>query len=72
MKRKEVKKLTAALTVGMMLTGMIGVQAFAASETEIAPTASLTKVITKEANVYTPNTTYTFKIVPGTYVPGSE
>lgn len=72
MKRKEVKKLTAALTVGMMLTGMIGVQAFAASETEIEPTASLTKVITKEANVYTPNTTFTFKIVPGTYVPGSE
>lgn len=65
MKRKDVKRLTAAVTVGMMLTGMIGMQAFAAEGVE-EPTSNLTKVITKEANVYTPNTTFTFKIKSGT------
>ena len=64
MKRKHVKKLTAVVTVGMMFTGMLGMQTFAAEEVE--PTSSLSKVVTKEANVYTPNTTFTFKIKSGT------
>lgn len=73
MKRNHVKKLAAAVTVGMMLTGMLGIQAFAAdTEAEEEPTSSLTKVITKEANVYTPNTTFKFKIEPGDAVDATE
>ena len=70
MKRKDVKKLTAAVTLGMILTGMSGMQALAAEKVE--PTSNLTKVITKEANVYTPNTTFSFKIKSGTAVAATD
>lgn len=58
------RRLAAALMAGTMMVSMVGMTAFAAP-TETA-TASITKTITKEANVYAPKTDFTFTIAPGT------
>lgn len=74
MEKRMLKKVSTATAAGMMMTAMLGMQAFAAesSETEIPRKVTITKSIKKEGNVYAPNTTFQFTITPGTAVPASK
>ena len=57
MKKKSMKRLMATLVTGVVMTGMLGMTAFA---------GDVTKNLKKEAEVYVPNTTFEFTITPGT------
>lgn len=66
-------RLMTALMAGTLAVGMLGTTAFAegANQTETTPVVSkvtLTKKITKRAEVYSPAATFTFTITPGTAV----
>lgn len=74
--KKNVKKVSTVTAAGMMMTAMLGMQVSAAESSGTGATVNknptITKQITKENNVYAPNTTFKFTIVPGTAVPASN
>lgn len=77
MENKMLKKVSTVTAAGMMMTAMLGMQVSAAENegtktTEIPKHVTITKNITKESNVYAPNTTFKFTIAPGTAVPAGQ
>ena len=68
------KKLFAAMMAGTLMTAMVGANVSAATLGSNIENANFTikKTILKDANVYLPNTTFTFDVEPGTAVPASE
>ncbi len=63
------KKLFAAMMAGTMMTAMIGANVYATGGGSTAnpqQNVTITKKITKEANVYTPSTSFTFTVEPAT------
>ena len=76
MEKRMLKKVSTVTAARMMMTAMLGMQVSAAesseAETTIPKKLTITKQITKESNVYAPNTTFKFTVVPGTAVPASK
>lgn len=75
MEKRMLKKVSTVTAAGMMMTAMLGMQVSAAessgTEATVKKNPMITKQITKENNVYAPNTTFTFTVVPGTAVPAN-
>ena len=69
MKKRMVKQVSTAAMAGMMMTATLNMTAFA---DEIPKNVTLTKNITKEGNIYAPNTTFVFAVRPGTAVPAGQ
>lgn len=69
MKKRMVKQVSTAAMAGMMMTATLSMPVFA---DELPKNLTLTKNITKEGNVYAPNTTFVFAVRPGTAVPASQ
>ena len=76
MEKRMLKKVSTVTAAGMMMTAMLGMQVSAAessgTDATVKKNPTITKQITKENNVYAPNTTFKFTIVPGTAVPASN
>ena len=70
-KKKFSTRLMTALMAGTLAVGMLGMTAFAgeANQTE---TVTLTKKITKRADVYSPAATFTFTITSGTAMEATD
>lgn len=66
MKRKLLGRVSAVAMASAMMVSMFGMSVSAAGEPPKA--ATITKNITKESNVYAPNTSFDFTITPGTAV----
>lgn len=68
------KKLFAAMMAGTLMTAMVGANVSAATLGNNIENANVTikKRILKEANVYLPNTTFTFDVEPGAAVSAGE
>lgn len=66
MKAKTIKRMAAIILAGSMMAGM------STSAMADPQQATITKKITKEANDYAPNTTFTFLVAPGTAVDAGE
>ena len=75
MEKRMLKKVSTVTAAGMMMTAMLGMQVSAAessgTESTVKKNPTITKEITKESNVYAPNTTFKFTVTPGTAVPAS-
>lgn len=62
---KYARRLAAALMTGAMMVSMMGMTAMAQGQDgdiQVSDTMKVTKYITKDANVYAPNTTFTFTV----------
>ena len=69
MKKRMVKQVSTAAMAGMMMTATLSMPVFA---DELPKNLTLTKDITKEENVYAPNTTFVFEVRPGAAVPAGQ
>lgn len=69
MKKRMVKQVSTAAMAGMMMTATLSMPVFA---DELPKNLTLTKDITKEENVYAPNTTFVFEVRPGDAVPAGQ
>lgn len=69
MKKRMVKQVSTAAMAGMMMTATLSMPVFA---DEFPKNLTLTKDITKEENVYAPNTTFVFEVRPGAAVPAGQ
>ncbi len=62
---KYARRLAAALMTGAMMVSMMGMTAMAQGQDgdiQVSDTMKVTKYITKDTNVYAPNTTFTFTV----------
>lgn len=71
MKNQLLKRMSAMLMAGAMVVAMSGMSVCAEKSTQ-SFTPTITKKITKNANVYAPSTDFTFTIEPGAAVAGTE
>ena len=70
---KYARRLAAALMTGAMMVSMMGMTAMAQGPSQAEPkNVTITKKITKDANFYAPNTTFTFAVEPGDAVSAED